>query len=66
MLPLAVLLLSALKACLRYRKTVVIERGRTARLRWALHTVSPELRASVIEAYATVEATRTDLSETDT
>lgn len=63
LLPLAVMAVGALKAWLQYRKVVVLERGRTARLRSALHTVRPELRADVITAYASVEAAGGEASD---
>ena len=55
LLPLAVIMVGAFKVWLQYRKAVVAEEGRTARLRSVLHTVRPELRAEVITAYASVE-----------
>ncbi|WP_420035097.1 hypothetical protein ACN2WE_24140 [Streptomyces sp. cg28] len=63
LLPLAVIVIGALKAWLQYRKAVVLERGRTARLRSVLHTVRPELRAEVITAYASVEAASLEASD---
>ncbi|GGU63504.1 hypothetical protein GCM10010211_30670 [Streptomyces albospinus] len=55
-LPLGVMAVGALRVWFQYRKAVVIECGRTARLRYALHTVQPELRADVIAAFASAEA----------
>ncbi|MGW0840188.1 hypothetical protein ACWD26_08485 [Streptomyces sp. NPDC002787] len=56
LLPLAAIAIGALRMWLRYRKALVMERGRTARLRVVLHTVQPELRADIITAYASAEA----------
>ncbi|WP_405568871.1 hypothetical protein OG418_30025 [Streptomyces phaeochromogenes] len=61
LLPLAVIVVGALKVWLKYRRAVVVEQGRTARLRSVLHTVRPELRAEVITAYASVEAVPPDV-----
>ncbi|MGW1557572.1 hypothetical protein ACWCQ1_13815 [Streptomyces sp. NPDC002144] len=56
LLAMAAVTVGALKVWLQYRKAVVRERWRTARLRVVLHTVKPELRADIITAYASLEA----------
>ncbi|WP_328975992.1 hypothetical protein [Streptomyces canus] len=65
LLALAAVTVGALKVWLQYRKAVVRERGRTARLRVVLHTVRPELRADVITAYASLEAAGEGTSDSD-
>lgn len=63
LLPLAAVTVGALRLWFQYRKAVVRERGRTARLKVALHSVQPELRADVIMAYASVEAAASETSD---
>lgn len=52
----AVPVAGVLKAWFGYRRAVMVEQWRTARLRSALRSVGPEHRAEVIAACASVEA----------
>ncbi|MDI9883771.1 hypothetical protein QMZ92_04995 [Streptomyces sp. HNM0645] len=53
---------SVLKAWFQYRRAVAAERGRTVRLRTALHGVRAEHRAEVITACASVEAVNEEVT----